>query len=221
MLVVSRMIGVSYVVVDTDDGVETLLPGRDICNLNSKYKLGIKGVRGSSVKPYYDTSVCTRQQLLAEMNYHTRVSVWDDMVTRVECDIHKNTEPAVIRLSHFGTKLGDYIMWECFKETNLRDSFTHRMTLVFDDKLEPVPKLALQPLYTPIYLRGSGGRHPFGVKYDIRGVTDSSLVESIYDSLTLVFGVCVYPQTKAQLYARVIDDEERKSRYLASLPLSL
>lgn len=143
MLYVSRYVGqTKYGVVDTDDGVETVVTYQDLTEYVLNNGLDIKGVTIgytvrkrrrvpylSSVKVYQNGSFLTAKQAKAKTLKGVDVIVNNGQIVQINIPQDGLKQPTTIKLSDFGTSCGEYI----FK--NLPYLGNSSLTIELDDSV--------------------------------------------------------------------------------------
>ena len=203
MLFISRYFGRdAYGVVDTDDGVEEIVPYSTLQDACTAYDLDIKGASYSGTKfenylyrfvndicPYQPIETVTTLQTKIKMLRHVEVLTYKDMITSICWKPYELSEPVSIRLSDFGHVCTDF-----FLENNL-NSRTHTVTLVIDDSV-------IMSEYSLLLKREKTrtGIGDFGVVVDVREVTNLETLKLVYSSLRYLF---------AEFGCLVTDHQER------------
>lgn len=147
MLYISRYIGqFKYGVVDTDDGIETVVQHKDLVEYVLDDGVEIKGVvidyqvvKGKPqayvkcVDVYQDVSELSRAQTKAKVLQGIDIRTYGDKITSITVNKSQFTDRA-IRLSDYGKSCGEYIfkMMAYFKPGSV--------TFILDDKIEIVGK---------------------------------------------------------------------------------
>lgn len=153
MLYINRLVsGERYAVMDTDDGVETIVTYKELKNAVLKNKLDIKGVNivsypslkatlgqqsGKPDRPRYSIEVSVYQPVeersLKQVKNATvsgvNVIKNGDVVTGIK--MTAIGQPVIVRLSDFGTKFDNYVFSKHPKSVQ-----GLQLTLVFDDKIK-------------------------------------------------------------------------------------
>jgi hypothetical protein len=166
MLYISRCYqGDKYGVVDSDDDVEEFVSTQEILSYVKDLHLDIKGVKITSdgfvnIEAYpYETNVkCTKLKILYGINIVTR----GDSIGLIEVPENANVDKP-IRLSNYGHIIEDYAL----------KPFTHAgkpVVLILDDSLKFTARAftKLATVARTCYI------------FDIMGVTDTDIIESVY-----------------------------------------
>ena len=177
MLYVSRHDGINfYGVVDTDDDVEEVITRSKLVQCIEQDGLRIAGAeyteiinRVGDIHPYQVPSEMTQLQMKTNLVKFTEVRVYKDMVTSIHIKHKSIKEPVTIRLSDFGSRCGDCILWE--NDQAMR----HVLTIQLDDKIQ-IGKFTFRRDEDVRSL----GPHGYGVKFDMTGITDYQTAENIY-----------------------------------------
>lgn len=207
VLFVSRRIGVrDYGVFDTDDGIEQRATTSDLVDAVLFCNLEIGGVSHTEfpIRPYQPIETKTQLQLKTKLLSFVDITTWDGMLTNITWDSHKIRRPVSIRVSDFGTQIAEFV----FSGNDV--SGTHKLTLIFDDKIKPVEPFSLQPLVCPASIKG---RDMLGLVFDFREVTDDKLACSLYNSIL----ASVENQRRfsfPEVFCAILDDKSRKYRLL-------
>lgn len=199
----------TYGVVDTDDGVEEFLTLEQIIDVINVQGIMIDGVvpRWSSdymmrtvdrIYPYQPDETRKPIQIKANMLYNVDITVFRNVISWIRVKGEKISTPGVLRLSDFGTEVAD-----CVLRGN-KWPRGHKVTLVLDDKLKIAPKAFRVLPYAD--KNASIGTYGVGVVFDIREVTNMSIVESVYRAML--------NGDQREIKTSIIDDECRKRRMI-------
>lgn len=219
MLYISRRLnsGETYGVVDTDDGVETLIRRSELYQVLGDLGIEVAGVVRSPLSPckafpntkYIIEKVFPFQlpeavvpiQTKYKMLFHTDVVIYNDEIQAIRWMSSKLTTPVVIRLSSFASSVGEMILWG-----NLRNE-THKATLIFDDNLNISPHS-----FSPVGHNSSEvvGKRGYVVVLDLREVSNDELADEVYRQ---VFSECV----DICMLDWILDDDSRKRRWMRTL----
>lgn len=181
MLYISRVVGIQFIgVVDTDDGVEEIVPIFKVREIVSG-GIPIKGVeakspRGAIFAPILPYQVPeTYSPLQSKLKFATGIDVlvYNDMVTSIRFDAKKLKAPVAIRLSSFAPKCADCILFgnSC--------AFRHVITLVLDDKVQ----VGVRTFRREEGIDGTNGVQGLGVKFDLREITKPDVIDDIRKSM--------------------------------------
>lgn len=156
-------------VVDTEDGVESLVSYTDLAYATERMGLDVKGAilsysafggsdirHVSDVQPYQPEETKSKLQIKTSLLYDTDILVYGNEITSIT--VREPKSIAKIRLSDFGECVGSYVLDTC------RFSDKNKIVLVLDNKLT----FSRQAFQT------SGGFAPydFGVALDIHELND-------------------------------------------------
>lgn len=166
-----------YGVVDSDDGVETIVPLNVLANAVRNLKLDIKGATFTdlpnigfgeyigSIFPQQLQETVTQLQVKTNVLYHIDIKVYKNIITSIRWRSDEITQPVRVRLSDFGKVLGDRCL------SGNRPSTRHPVTLIFDDNIS----LETCALWRPASLENSES-----LILDIRDLTNYTTVMRIY-----------------------------------------
>lgn len=212
MLYVSRYIGYEeYGVVDTEDGIEEVTRISQLVDIVN-YGVHIEGVHShltssgqysflDYVEPYQHPDFLTQLQVKTNLMRNVEVVVWKDMITCIKVRGRAISEPVILRLSDFGTEIGDCI----FKSNACNRS--HKLTLILDDKIENVTGISF---CLPSVADGlSVGVDGVGVVLDVREVRSDAIIDIVYRS--------IFAGNSLELNASIIDQRQRKKRMMRKL----
>lgn len=165
-------------VVDTDDGVETIVPFPELEDIFRKNRLAIKGMQTSGpiitdIEPYQLPDTYSRLQTKLALFHNIQTTVYKNILTSMVWNRRMLHPGAIIRLSKLCTECADNVFWRpdiCGK---------HLVTLVFDDKVK-FNKQSFAPfaMYT-----GGIGVEGFGVLYDLRELHNDTLASYVYNNV--------------------------------------
>lgn len=203
MLYISRAVGHgSFGVIDTDDGVEEVVPTHEIVSLcKPGIGLEIKGVKltanGSvySIRPYQLPEEATRHQVKTQLLQHVDIRTYQGAITGIFWHANLIKTPVTIRLSDYGESCGDGVLIG-----NDADR-CHKITLVLDDKIRICEASFRMPFGTSL------GPSGIGVVFDVREMSNGPSVYNVYQS---VFRFSDDPD----LFESLIDHSERMKRML-------
>lgn len=173
MLYVSRRLPGEQLfgVVDTDDGIESTVSYQDLIEIVVDSGIDIAGVTRSKdavhaviVNVWQEPSRVTSIQAKYRALYDTNICVFRDELVGVSIGPRAPSN-LVVNVSDFAHKLSGVIQLIC--DSRRRMGFS--LTLVLDDSVE------LAHCSPPVGL--------FGLKIDIRNVTNSAVVDSCYSEL--------------------------------------
>ena len=213
MLYISRQVGEDdFGVVDTDDGVEQAISFSGICHCVSELGLSIAGVATEEL-PFgrfvHDITVyqpewsLSREQVRLQLLLNVSIVVYKSMITKIAWDADKILKPVTIRLSDFGTQLGKNIL--------LGNKFVgrHVITLVLDDKLQHNDEDSGYVGFPEGLLIGDTdlGVNGMGVMFDLRELSNSSVVRLLYDGLYSM----AFRGDISEMRASILDNEVRKN----------
>lgn len=198
MLYISRIYGgvgrygskPEYGVVDSDDGVETVVSFDDLRRICVDTGLQVLGVhkylrhvgagtcveKGNmivsigSIVPYQPPETMTIHQNKLLAMYGIRLSTYKDLITCIETT-RKDADSVIafrLRLSQFGSRCADHILG--YQTIN---SVMYELTLVLDDNC---PFTDTTFFEAPVKLEESGG----GIKFDVCECTDSDKIFKLY-----------------------------------------
>lgn len=188
MLYISRRVsdgkGVSYGVVDTDDDTEMFVSSHVVRECVLDMGLDIKGVelvndmngtpvRVRSIRPYQveQSELYTKTYLLKRVSIVTFKGVIVDISWSI-------SSPVSIRLSDFGTSVGDYLF---LRSQKCRSP----LTLVFDDKLTEIGERAFYTMvFRDLLAMEHIGALGLNVVFDIQELPDN-LAETVYHQLMM------------------------------------
>ena len=198
MLFVSRCIGFDrYGVVDTDDAKERIMIEYELRDIDSKYRLGVKGINAygtTAIMPYQAEK--SKFQLKTQMIKGISTTVYKSMLTSVRFKADAIKYPVTFRLSDFGTCCGDLIF------SGLEHAGEHKVTVILDDKCD-FTSYTFRLRSTDVSYVGVNG---IGVLFDLTECSDTMAFKA-YKAL---FG-----QNKPEMLSTVVDTPERS----AKLPL--
>lgn len=198
-----------YGVVDTDDGVEEIVDSGKLAHLIENLNIKIAGVCVSEIPDIFGNIFRSFEYVTAWQSPETtkgaqtklsmlngiELTVYKDKLSSISTYYDKDVTDVTIRLSDFCTGL-----WECVLHLSHQKGC---ITLVFDDKLSPVPEFAFNKMF------------PGKVLYDFHEVTNEDLIYSLYEALAtsreVVYGT---GDDEVDLIHHIIDDEGRTARYI-------
>ena len=185
----------SYGVVDTDDGVETKLPGEDIYNIINQSHLEILGVNPETfeITVYQLPELVTRRQTKARLMQAVDIKIWNGMITSVKWDAERITKPVHVRLSDYASKCADLIFSE---NHDTPDSV--KVVIILDDKLTWYKTIF--EFYWAAYV---------GVAFDFRELSDIK-AQYAYDCMYEIFSEI--PRQLMPSLPTVIDSRRRVYR---------
>ena len=178
MLYISRRIGSElFGVVDTDDDTEEVVSTAKLEDCVKRNGLVIEGVERfqdfrhrARILPQQFADTLSRQQIKARMVYGVDITVYNGAITSILWDELK--APATLRLSDFGSELGDCILY-CHENYS-----TPKLTLVFDDGIKSLSYMSLRvETWHPTSMV-----KPTGVVIDVSEVSDLNMVRLIRTS---------------------------------------
>lgn len=184
----------AYGVVDTDDGIESIVDYSDLCDIIRDFGFDIKGVYTKTINinvcethlfldyavPYQPLNDVTQLQAKTSMLTKVRITTWRDMITNIKFDEDACSCRASIRLSDFGNKVADYVF------NNTMPVRKHAVTLVLDNRLD-FTKWSFSS-----GLRGYPGVEVQGVVYDIRELSDDKaaiIYKRLYQDKISIFDI--------------------------------
>ena len=200
---ISRWVGYSGSVgiVDTDDGVEEVVSNSKMVSAVHTHSLKVLGFGGLH-KTYQPQGTKTPLQLKMKLMQYVDVTMHNGVVTGVHWNVDEIRRPATIRLSDFSSKLSDFIL------RGNDDMGVVHATLVFDDKLDRLPKFSVSAV-----LWEDAAMYE-DVLFDLREVTDKTLALSIYRSIFSCVGLPGYEEiaVPSKILASIVDNGERRER---------
>lgn len=163
----------SYGIVDTDDDVEEIVSRDELRTAVMTYGLSIEGMSVSPGKhgpfvqfaqPYQDSRYVTTLMTKTRLVYGVEVRVWRDEVTYVLFNTDITPAGTAIRLSDYGSRFCGYsvVKWTIHRPDN-------DATIILDDNIKIIDK--------------SPKMSEWGVRYDVRELSNSSVVECMYREL--------------------------------------
>lgn len=210
MLYISRYIdhrlGLRYGVVDTDDGAE------QVCDVSDLYQAVQNNVPIAGVEVFEGNGrrVCNRGKVYQHKDYVTKkqqklfmltgvqLILWRNMITEISWDGFKLANPVSVRLSEFAPLCADHLLLD------QKVSNGPRVTLVLDDNLKWT---------VTSFLPHQSAGADFDIIYDIRDCSDSSYINSIYNTLW------VRRNNSIDVFSHVIDRPERFNKLRSNLLL--
>ena len=190
--------GKIYKVADTDDDTETAVDMMELVDAVINRGLDIKGVIISTffgnrtvqgVEVYQNPAFCSFQQATLKTLRGIEVRRYKGEITTIIADCKVTRGDTRLRLSDWGSSMSWNVPIGWINHDN-----RSRLILVLDDKIQMI-----------------GNRPEIGamwVRWDIKDLTDESLVYDIYRSLRITDGV--HP---ANFNNCVFDNEERAEKY--------
>lgn len=202
MLFISRHDGMNfYGVVDTDDGVEEVIPRNKIVQLVGDTGIEIKGAdRLPDTKwvvdthPYQDPSTMTQLQIKTKLMKFTEVKTFGNLITSIVFDYRNIREPVSIRLSDFGSSCADCILWENTQPCR------HVATLIIDDKID-IGKFTFRRDESVKSLGPNG----YGVVFDFREIANRKRAHDLYWQLRGNDG--------HRCFSYIVDNEKRYTTF--------
>lgn len=214
MLYVSRYIGLDrFAVYDTDDDTEEVcwasdLDGvvgglvkiegvtvdwRDYTNMDVPYYVSYI----SSLETYQPESSLSSLQLKTRLLCGVDIITFKEYITGITVHPERIKHPCSIRLSDFGSCVAD-----CVLRMNIHNFLSgyHVTTLILDDKLDFERYAFIIPL------SDNTGVHGFGIKYDIREMTDFRKVRTVYEFFSRL--------TEEEKEGSIIDIPSRKRAFV-------
>ena len=205
MLYISRCVSdTKYGVVDSDDGIETIVPMDVLSRAVRNLGLEIHGAKFTdlpsmgkdeyigAIFPQQLPETATPLQVKTNLLHHVDIKVYNHIITSIRWRSDEITAPVKVRLSDFGRVLGDRVL------NGNKPSSDHPVTLIFDDSI----RLETCALWRPASLETSKG-----LILDIRELTDYNTVMKIYRDW--VFEIGSYQRASS-----VLDGLERKESIL-------
>lgn len=198
-------------VVDTDDGVESYHSSAYLSDVSMEYGIDILGMAETrfNYMPYQLPEATTPLQLKLRLMYGIETVIYKGKFAAFRWGRHFNYPDVVIRVSDMVSGFHDF----CFQD-NL-DAAEIPLTLIFDDKLEPVGVNSLTPLFGSWVFSNAIA---LPVRFDLREVEDKKLALSLYRALrrNAEEQHCRW----SELEDAVIDSERRKKALLTDkIPL--
>lgn len=205
MLYVSRHFGMHfYGVVDTDDDTEEIVTRSRLVQCVEEDGLTIRGAdliaggkRVGETRPCQVLSEMTQLQIKTDLMKFTEVKTFKTYITSIHWRHKEINTPVTIRLSDFGSKCADCILWE--NDVCKR----HVITLVLDDKVEYSDQVFRRDESINIL-----GPHGLGVVFDMRDVHNPETAEWLYKHL--------HHQDGFRCLDYIIDSDSRK-KYMRSV----
>lgn len=215
MLYISRFVNLAGIrkvgVVDTDDGVETILTPGEVAQKASSFNLQIHGleIRDGmyyAVKPFQLQSavipVMTKLLALQGIN----VVVYDSPKGREIAYIESTkdfTSPVTIRLSDFGDRCGDWCISGFTKVPKWRSNDVYPLTIILDSSLSTIRQYSFRS-WSP----GSIKYIPSLVAIDVSDLCDE-FASFVYEAF--------YTVTHSSIKHQIIDNPERMKHLCAKL----
>ena len=213
MLYISRRViqdaemddSLSFGVVDTDDGVETIVSEDQLEYIVNELHISVKGVAderrfGLIVHPYQVPSTASRLQVKFKTLEKISLLTYNNAVTDVYWKSDELRHDVQLRLSDFGDQLDDVFLYSKMEDKG------PLVTFVLDDKLMVIRAYAFHSgVMSPSFVREAPGWVSFGMKFDLREMTRESMVENVYRQLTTF---------SKESRRAIIDDKFRKARML-------
>lgn len=195
LLYVSRCYGTKdYGVVDTDDGVETIISYSDLRDAVMKFGIEVIGVEviddtnGVDIQIWQNPAECTRVQSKYLVLYGLDVKIHNDTIVDVKsAGLRKDS--VRLRLSDLASKCGS----RAFRSLIL--SSRNEVIIVVDDKVE----------LDATAFRGLPSNR--AMRMDVSEVTREDLIESFYMSLDSM-------QLMGWYLSYIIDDSARRDYYI-------
>lgn len=169
----------AFGVVDTDDGVETVVNFPELEKIYKQNRtLKIEGIQTSGrlitdVEPYQVLSTKSALQTKLAVMFNIQTTMYKDVLTSICWDRHSATKSVKIRLSQLCSECADSIFWRpdiCSR---------HIVTLIFDDKIT-FTKQSFAPF---AIFTGGIGVEGFGVLYDLRELHNDILAGYVYNNV--------------------------------------
>lgn len=176
MLYISRFVGYDhYGVVDTDDGIETIVSLSELRDIVCVQRIGICGVisdgsalRENMVFIYQPQHTRSKLQIKTRVLKGIDIKVFGTMITSITLDEVSNDNIVDIRLSDFGDACADFVL------TRNTPNAGYRLNLILDDKVRYSPFAFCRRYYTSFANRGG-----IGVVFDMRECSDL-VAEQLY-----------------------------------------
>lgn len=198
MLYISRYItDYSYGVVDSDDGVETIVTREELAAVCITFRLKVKGVEVKhgnmgwyvdAVEPYQDRNTYNKRQIKALTLLGVDLKIYDQEIVAISADSSVAKSDVVLRPSEFAKKLS------CFVKLNKSASCS--LTIVLDDRIEVVGETFRVGLN--------------GVRFDLREVSNEMTAKSVYKDV-----VVEYPVPIDMWEHYIIDNDSRSGFWKA------
>lgn len=215
-----------FEIVDTEDGVATVADYADIKKAFG-LKVPIYGVSPNringmvfsvSVTPYQDPKTFTSKQVKLKTLSGVALTTYQSMITSIQWLFKDIPDKVRFRLSDYGTGVAYHVI----RVTTVPETgVSKEVVMVLDDKLS-FEKGAFQ-------FAGTGNPDyddRIGIKFDIRELSDNNAKKFYTDTFhsVLQFDADVHASLRNDAEIRqllrlaIIDDEERKSAILKSIP---
>ena len=179
MLFVSRYVGQrNCAIVDTDDGVEEVVSLREAISAVSEGGLSIKGVFPAGVDyhamvtPWQEPRSVSKLQTKTWALKRVNVTLYKSSITNIRWCSSGINSPVSIRLSDFGRSCADCILAGWYS-----NSKEHKVSIILDDKIFISDTTFVKP-----------DASIDGVTFDLREVTDNSIVRSAYRAFAKAAG---------------------------------
>ena len=193
------LVELKYAVGDTDDDVESIVDRNSLEMCAIQYKMEIGGVEvdrtGRFViesMPYQPVETMTVLQTKTSVLHHVDVTVYEGAITSIAWYPDAMKAPVTLRLSDFGSRCGDCILWD-----NLGSK--HSVTLIVDDKIS-ISYNTFRPEIDNVSIIFDGG---LGVVFDLRELTREETADIIYSSVA---------RYRDGSFDNILDSDERKYR---------
>lgn len=189
MLYISRRVfhanELCYVVVDTDDGVETVV-NVDRLEYATRCGLIINGIpvkweTGDDITPYQYSGFIKPIQVKMRTLRKVSVTLCGSSITDISWLY--SVDPIRVRLSDFGDSCTDFVIYGSVIPKN-------PVTLVLDDKLKSITSRSFRiDTGTSINdtiihaISHNGGWKRIGVRFDVSELTKEELVDTFYEQL--------------------------------------
>lgn len=194
MLYVSRRVGHKmFGICDTDDGKEQIVGILELSSICQFVDIaGVTTHRGRVYKVdlYQLDMYVSTLMMKTKVMLNVDVGVWRDYITDIQWNNDKITRPVSLKLSDFAKKCAAGIL------TRVKDSTTHKVTLVLDDFIE-FDDMSFNPGWFQHRMDLAG------VKFDIRQLRDNDKAFRLYENLA----ICMVDKFKVTNV--VIDSEAR------------
>lgn len=210
MLYVSRCVdGWSVGVVDTDDGVETVMNIPELVESLYDTDIKIAGIEqvvyansacNTKVFPYQLPECETSRQMKLRVLTGVRTVIYNGVLVGISMEGSKLSKPLKLRLSDLAHECGEAILDWAIKD----DYDGSLLTLIVDDKL----KFGPESFYTPVDGLGFH-QNVTGIILDLQECTaDDDLIFETYMDIDVLLG---------DAEKHIVDNKKRKKRMLQML----
>lgn len=190
MLYISRRVAyveglyaqIDYGVVDTDDGVEEIVPETELYTAVGAYGMEIAGTTEGlrRIEPYQTADSLKAIQAKTKTLKNATVTVWNNMITNIVWGVW--SDGVRLRLSDFGTEIADFVLLDNPTPVN-------PVTLVFDDKITSVRCWAFRMDTsvdgTKATFEIDAGFINDSVRFDLRELSNNDIADVIYSQFRL------------------------------------